>query len=148
MDLNSLRLTYFLILKRRALVQFSLMERSLTWCCQLRLVSIFTPRHLTLSVGCNLLPHDFIFKLPSNFFCLDFKDYHFSFFTLSEVLFAFNQLTRCFKSPLTSLCSFLIELLRHNRLVSSAKWWTSQNFIAWFRSYIYNKKSRDPWTDP
>ena len=30
MDLNILRLTYFLILKRRALALFTLMERSLT----------------------------------------------------------------------------------------------------------------------
>ena len=62
-----------------------------------------------------------------------------SLFTLSEILFAFNQLTRCFKSALTSLLSFLIELLWHNRLVSSAKWWTLQNSIAWFRSFICNK---------
>ena len=31
-----------------------------------------------------------------------FKDYHFSFVTLSEILSAFNQLTRCFMSTVTS----------------------------------------------
>ena len=56
MDLNVLRLTYFLILKRRALALFSLMERSLTSYCQLRFVSIFTPKYLTFSVGYSLLP--------------------------------------------------------------------------------------------
>ena len=50
MDLNILGLTYFLILKRRVLALFSLRERSLTWCCQVGFVSIFTPRYLTLSV--------------------------------------------------------------------------------------------------
>ena len=35
---------------------------------------------------------------------------------LSEMLFEFNQLTRCFKSALTSLFTFLIELLRHKDL--------------------------------
>ena len=73
MDLNILGLTYFLILKRRALALFSLMERSLTGCCQVRFVSIFTPKYLTLSVGYSLLPHNFIFKSHSSFFCLDLK---------------------------------------------------------------------------
>ena len=40
MDLNILQLTYFLILKRRALALFSLTERSLAWYCQLRFVSV------------------------------------------------------------------------------------------------------------
>ena len=66
-----MQLTYFLILKRTALALFSLTERSLTWYCQLRFVSIFTPRYFTLSVGYSLLPLNFIFKSPSNFFCLD-----------------------------------------------------------------------------
>ena len=129
MDLIILGLTYFLILKRRALALFSLMERSLTWCCQVRFVSIFTPRYLTLSVGYSLLPHNFIFKSPSSFFCLDLKITISVFFTLSEILFAFNQLTRYLKSVLTSLFNFLIELLKNNRLMPSPKWWTLQNFI-------------------
>ena len=100
------------ILKRSAFALFSLIDRSLTWYCQLRFVSIFTPRYLTLPVRYSLLPHNFIFKSPSSFFCLDLKIIISVFFTLSEILFAFNQLTRCFKSALTSLFSFLIELLR------------------------------------
>ena len=73
MDLNILRLTYVLILKRRALALFILMERSIARCGQVRFVSIFTLSHLKLSVGYSLLPHNFIFKSPSNFFCLDLK---------------------------------------------------------------------------
>ena len=40
------------------------------------------------------------------------------------------------------------ELPRHNRLVSSAKWWTLQNFVVWYRSFIYNKNRRGPRIDP
>ena len=58
--LNILRLTYFLILKRRALTVFSLVERSFTWYSQLRFVKIFTPKYLTLLVGYCILPHSFI----------------------------------------------------------------------------------------
>ena len=148
MDLKILRLTYFLSLNRKAFVQFNLMERSLTWYCQLRFVAIFTCRYLTLSVRYNLLPHNFIFTSLSSFFYLDLRITISVFFTMSEILFAFNQLTSCFKSALTSLFSFLIELLRHKRLVSSAKWWTLQNFIAWLRSFIYSKNRRGPRTDP
>ena len=121
---------------------FGLMQRSLTWFCQLRFVSIFTPSYLTISVGYSLLPYNFVFKSPSNFCCFNFKIIILVFFTLSEILFAFNQLTRRSKSVLISLFSFLIEVLRRNRLVSSAKWWALQNFIAWFRSFIFNKNSR------
>ena len=147
MDLNILRLRH-LILKRKALALFSLMGRSLTWNCKVKFASIFTPKYLTLSVWYSLLPHNFIFKSPSNFFCLDLKITISVFFTLSEILFAFNQLTRCFKSALTNLFSFLIELLRHNKLVPLTKWWTLQNFIAWLKSFIYNKNRRGPKTDP
>ena len=118
MDLNFLRLTYFLILKNRELDLSSSMERSLTRYRQLRFVLIFTLMYLTLLVGCILVPHNFIFQSSSNLFCLDLKITNFSFFTLSEILFGFNQLTRYFRSALTILFSFLIELLRHDRLVS------------------------------
>ena len=37
---------------------------------------------------------------------LRFKDNHLSFLTLSEILFAFSQLARCFKSALTSDCNW------------------------------------------
>ena len=117
MDRNILRLTNFLILERSALALFSLIERSLTSHCQLRFVPIFTPKYLTLSVGYSLLPHNLIFKSPSNFFYLDLKITISVFLTLREILFAFNLLTRCFKSALTSLFKFLMELLRHKKLV-------------------------------
>ena len=35
-----------------------------------------------------------------------------------------------------------------NRLVSSAKWWTLQNFIVWLKSFICNTIRRGPKTDP
>ena len=57
------------------------------------------------------LEYNFIFKSPSSFFCLDLKITISIFFTLSGILFGFNQLTRCFKSALARLFSFLIELL-------------------------------------
>ena len=66
MDLNILRLKYFVTLKKREFALFSLMERLLTWYCQLRFLSIFTPNYLTLLVGYSLLSHDLIFKSPSN----------------------------------------------------------------------------------
>ena len=123
---------------------FSLTERSLTWNCQLRSrsASILTPRYFTLPVEYSFLPHCLTFKSPSNFFCLDLKITISDFLTLSEILFAFSQLTSCFKSALTSLFSFLIELLRHNKLVSSANWWTLQNFVGQLRSFIYSRNGR------
>ena len=63
MDHNILKRTCFLIFKRRASALFSLMEISLTWYWQLRFASIFTPKYLTLSVGYNLLPHNFLIFL-------------------------------------------------------------------------------------
>lgn len=38
----------------------------------------------------------------------------------------------------------LILLLTCNKLVLSAKWWTSPNLIAWNKSFIYIKKRRGP----
>ena len=49
--------------------------------------------------------------------------------TFKEILFALSQLDKFFKSVLISLLSFLMELVRNKRLLSSAKWWTLQNFI-------------------
>ena len=96
--------------------------------------------------------YSFIFKLPSNFFCLDLKIVISVSFTLSEILFTFNQLSRYFKPTLTSLFSFLIKLPRHKRLVSSAMWWTLQIFFAWLRSFAYKKNRMGlrthPWGTP
>ena len=62
-----------------------------------------------------------LFSVNFKFLLFRFKNYHLSFFKLSETLFAFSQLSRYFKSALTSRSSFLIELLRRNRLVPSVK---------------------------
>ena len=121
---------------------FSLTERSLTWNCQLRFASILTSRYFTLFVGYSHLQHSLTFKWRSNFFCLDLKTTVSVFQAMSEVSFAFSQLTSCFKSTLTSLFSFLIELLRHNKLVSSANWWTLQNFVGQLMSFIYSRNGR------
>ena len=122
MDLNILRLIYVFSHFEEKSISSIQFNGDIIGYCQLRFVSIFKPKYLTLSVGYSLLPHNLIFKYPSNFLCLDLKIIISVFFTLREILFAFNQFTRCFKSALTGLFSFLIELLRHNRLVSSAKW--------------------------
>ena len=116
-------------------------------------ISIFTPKLQVFNTFSRVYIvfygiYNLIFKSPSNFFCLNLKITISVFLTLREILFAFNQLTRCFKSALTSLFNFLMELLRHKRLVSSAKWWTLQNFIAWLRSFIYSKNRSGPRTDP
>ena len=41
-----------------------------------------------------------------------------------------------------------MELVRNKRLVSSAKWWTLQNFIVLCKSFIYSKNRRGLRTDP
>ena len=50
-----------------------------------------------------------------------------------------QSLVKFFMSILMSLLSLLTDLLKWTRLVSSAKWWTLQNFIAWLRSLLYIK---------
>ena len=118
------------------------------WDFHERFSSILTPKYLTLSVGKSLLQVNFNFILPSNCFCLDLKITSSVFLTLSEILLALSQYNRFFKSILTSLLSFLIDLPKYNKLVSSAKWCTLQNFIAWLRSFMYNKNRRGPRTEP
>ena len=66
------------------------------------------------------------------FFCLDLKIIISVFYIEWNILlFAFNRLARYFNAALTSLFSVSIELLRYNRLVSSAMWWSLQNVIAY-----------------
>ena len=57
-------------------------------------------------MGHSLLQHNLIFNSPSNLFCLDLKITISVCLTLSEILFVFSHLTRCFKSALTSLFNF------------------------------------------
>ena len=96
-----------------------------------------TPKYLTLSVGKSLLRLNFNFISPSNRFRLDLM-------IISEILFALSKHNKFFRSKLTSLLSFLIDLSKCNKLVSSAKWCILQNFIAWLRSFMYNKNRRRP----
>ena len=81
------------------------------------------------SVGYSPSPLNFIFNSLSNFFCFNLKISISVFLHWVNFLFAFKQLTRRFKSALTSLFKFLIELLRYNWLVSPAKWLTFQIFL-------------------
>ena len=60
---------------------------------------------------------------------------------LSEILVAFNQLTRYFKSALTCLFNVLIELLRYKRLVTSAK---KINFAKFYCLIKKKEKEKDP----
>ena len=57
-----------------------------------------------------------------------------------------RSLTWCYYSALTCLFSFLIELLWHDRLVSTAKWWTLQKIFPWLNTFLntksYNKNIR------
>ena len=94
----------------------------LCW-CKFKFSSILIPRYLTLPVKKNI----FQFNL-----CL---------YKLRGILLAFSQVERFFISRLTSLSNFLIESLKWRRLVLSAKWYTSQNLIAQFRSLKYIKKT-------
>ena len=90
------------------------------------------------------------FKFINTFisFSCRFRDNSFSLLTFKEILFALSQLDKFFKSILISSLSFLIELVRNKKLVSSAKWWTMQNFIAVCKSFVYSKNRRRPRTDP
>ena len=47
----------------------------------------------------------------------------------------------------TYLLSLVINLQKWSRFVPSAKPWTFQNFIGWFKSLLYNK-NRGPRTEP
>ena len=126
---------FFLIFKRRALALLDIVNM------------VCLNFHTQVRNTFSRVTSTIIFKPPSNFFCLDLKiTISGFFFTLCEILFAFNQLTGCLKSALICLFSFLTELVRHKRLVSSAKE-TLQNFIAWLRSFISSKSRRGLRTD-
>ena len=44
-----------------------------------------------------------------------------------------------FQISINKFIEFFNELVRNERLVSSARWWTLQNFIALCKSFIYSK---------
>ena len=84
----------------------------------------------------------------SSFFFLCLKITSSVFLTLSEILLAFSQSVRFFMSRLIYLLSLFTDLLKWSKFVSSAKWWTFQNFIGRFRSLIYIKNKSGPSTEP
>ena len=60
--------------------------------------------------------------------------------TFKENLFALSELDKFFKSVLISLLSFLMELVRNKRLVSSAKWWTCKTLLLYV-NHLYIVKT-------
>ena len=62
-------------------------------------------------------------------------------------MFVLSQLENFFKAILISLLSFLMGLVRNRTLVSSAKWYTLQKFIAPCKLFRYSKNRRGPMTD-
>ena len=138
MNLNIPQL-YFLILKRRALAIFSLMERLLARYCQLR---FFTPKYLThLEVRRMQSFTINFFKAPSNFFGFNLNITISVFLTLNKILFAFNQETRCFKSALTSF------MQSYSDIIDQCHQQCDEHFIL-LRLFIYNKSRRGLRTDP
>ena len=81
------------------------------------------------------------FKFNNTFilFLLDLKIFS-VFLTFKEISSALSQLDNFFKS--------VSELVKNKRLVSLAKWWTLQNFIAQCKSFKYSKSRRGPRKDP
>ena len=71
--------------------------------------------------GYNLFPLILIFISSGSNFLGDLKITSSVFSTLTEILFALNQLSKCFLSQLTSLLRFFTHLLVLKRCMSSAK---------------------------
>ena len=65
-----------------------------------------------------------------------------------DTLFALSHVVRSFKSWLLCLFMFFKELSTSSKLVSSTKWCTLLNFMVWFRSLIYIRKSSGWQTEP
>ena len=65
-----------------------------------------------------------------------------------DILFALSHAVRSFKSWLICLLIFFKVLSTSSKLVSSAKWCTLMNFMAWFMSLMHIKKSIGPRTEP
>ena len=87
-------------------------------------------------------------KFNLNFFfslwCL--KITNSAFCTFGEFVLAFNQSVMFVISRFTYLFNLVVDLLKWIRFVSSVKWWTLENFIAWFKSLIYVKDKTGPRT--
>ena len=65
-----------------------------------------------------------------------------------DTLFALSHVVRSFKSWLLCLFMFFKELSTSSKLVSSTKWCTLLNFMVWFKSLIYIRKSSGWQTEP
>ena len=142
-----LTLTKFLILKRRAFALFSCITISETWCFQFKFLSTLMPRYLTESVRKSCLLFSLTLTSLSNFFLWCLKITNSVFCKFREILFAIKQSVKFFISRFPYLLSLVIDSLKWRRFVSSAKWWTLQNFIAWFKSLICIKNKKGPRTE-
>ena len=91
------------------------MKKSLKWYCQLRSVSIFTPKYLTLLVRYSLFQRNSVFKSPLNFFWLDL---FLQFFTIS--VFFILHLTKT-KSTKT-----------FSELNNPKDWKVSESLLTWY----------------
>ena len=75
--LKILRLTYFLLLKRRSIGSVQFNGKIINMILPTKIDIIFTSRYLRLSEGYSFLPHNFIFKSLLNLFCLALKIFQF-----------------------------------------------------------------------
>ena len=107
-----------------ALAQFNLTVTLLIFWCQFNSSSILTPRYFTESVAYNLSPFNFGFKVVFECFLIDLNRTTSILLTLKQILSARSKYERYFKSLVSYLFIFLIELLKFKRFVSSANWWT------------------------
>ena len=69
-------------------------------------------------------------------------------FTFKDILLALIHWTRLERSKLIVLFNFFIEWLAYEKLESSAKWYTLECKIAWFKSLIKSKNNSGPNTQP
>ena len=118
---------------------FSFVAISWIWSSQLRLSSILTPRCSIELEGQSLFLLSWILFGYSKFFFLYWKITSSVFLTSSEILSI-----RFFVARLIYLLNLLTDLLKGRRTVSSSKWWTLQNFKAWF-VYIINLYQDQIW---
>ena len=137
-----------------------------TWSCHCKNLSVFIPRYFTEIDGYNLFPLRLIFISSRSIFLGDFKITCSVFSTLRGILFALNQLFKCFISRL--ICLFrlftcmkkiciiskvmhiavlncLIEVLGQNLLVHQNQLALNQNYNHWLSQIVYDLTSKT-WT--
>ena len=119
---------------------------------QLRCSFILSPRYLTcvihgiywpltLKLSCFVVFVMFLSDLSLNSKILNLL-------VFTDILFALSHVVRSFKSWL--ICLFIVfkEFSRSGKLVSSEKWCTLLNSMAWVRSLMHIKKSSGPRNEP